>query len=106
MTKRWACLPLGLAALLAAAPAAAFPIWMGRPDVRHQMELRQLLDLRGLVERLGEPIERIELVEAQHWRVSGARCHVDVRMVRVPSPLEGLRGPRYGSEAGERVCSR
>lgn len=93
---------MAAAMALTAVPASAMvPYPMQRIG-----ELRELIDLPGLAERLGEPIDRVERIAGNVWRVTGGRCHVDVTFVRVRSPRDGLLPPRYRPQLGDRVCAR
>lgn len=92
---------------LGAGPAGAFPASGMVPyPMQRLAELREVTSLPGLAERLGEPIERVERIAENSWRVTAGVCHVDVTFVRVRSPLEGRVGPRYRPQMGERICSR
>ena len=87
-------------AALAAMPAVAMvPVHFQR-----QSELRAVLDLPGLAPTLREPIERVERVAPDVWRVSGGRCHIDVRMVPPHAIGPGLTPPRFEPQPGRRVC--
>lgn len=96
---------LGLGAmLLAAVPAAA----MIPPNMQRRNELTQVLrhQVFNRFDRLG-PIDMVQHIEPNIWRVSSGRCFIDVRMVPhgrdnglTPRPLEPrprrmvcLRGP-------------
>lgn len=91
---------------LTASPAALPAVAMVPYRTQRIGELRELANLPGLPERLREPIERVERIAEDSWRVTGGRCHVDVRFVRIRSPRDGLSPPRYQPRLGERVCAR
>lgn len=88
------------AALLAAAPAAA----MVPVNIQQRGHLRAIIDLPALGNFF--PINRIELIGPNVWRLTAGRCHIDVTMVVVPSPNPGLTGPSFRPRAGRRVCER
>jgi hypothetical protein len=97
----------GLAALfmagLAALPAAAaLP-----PNYQRLAELRAVLALPAVGTAFGlEPIERIDHVGPDLYRVSAGRCHLDVRIVDLPTPRNVVGGRRFEARAGRRVCRR
>lgn len=103
MRKRTTRLVAGLGVgvtLLAAVPAAAMvPLHMQRRN-----ELHRVLDLPALG-RLG-PIERIERIAADMWRVTAGRCHIDIRMVPRARTGRGLLPPRIEPVPGRQVCRR
>jgi hypothetical protein len=88
-----------LAASLPASAALA-------PQYQRAAELRAILDDTGIVDLFGidRPIERIEYVEPDLYRVTSGSCHVDVRIVDKPN-VSGMVGPRqFEVEPGELVC--
>jgi len=91
---------LALGVMPATVPAAAMvPLHMQRRN-----ELRQLIDLPAL-NRLG-PIDRIERVTPDLWRVTAGRCHLDIRAVPRPRTGRGLLPPRIELQPGRRSCRR
>ena len=97
--------PIGLgsvALLLTALPAAA----MIPPHIQARNELRQVID-HPVLDRFG-PIDRIELIAPNIWRVRSGRCFIDVRMVERsgPYPGRGLTPPRLEPRPGRQVCER
>jgi len=99
---------LGLGALCAAAltatpAAAALP-----PQYQRLAELRAVLNHPGVTGAFGvsEPIERIEYVRTDLYRVSAGRCHLDVRIVDLPTPRNVVGGRRFEARPGQRVCRR
>ena len=52
------------------------------------------------------PIERIEYLRADLYRVSAGRCHVDARIVDLPTPEGVVGGRRFEVRVGERACAR
>jgi hypothetical protein len=91
----------GLAlALLSARPAAA----MVPPHIQQRNQLRTLIDLPALASFF--PVDRIELVRPDLWRVTAGRCHIDVRMVPRARTGPGLLPPRIELQPGRRICGR
>lgn len=88
------------AAMLAALPAAA----MVPPHIQQRNQLRTLIDLPALANFF--PINRIELIAPDTWRVTAGRCHIDVRMVPRQRTGRGLLPPRIELQPGRRVCQR
>lgn len=91
---------LGIGMLLAALPAAA----MVPPRIQQRNQLRSLIDLPALADFF--PIDRIELVQPNIWRVTAGRCHIDVRRVARQRTGRGLLPPRIELVPGRRVCRR
>lgn len=90
-------------ALLAAAPAgAALP-----PNYQRLAELRAVLDLPAVGRAFGlEPIDRIEYLRTDLYRLSAGRCHLDVRIVDLPTPRGMVGARRFRAQAGRPVCGR
>ena len=88
-------------ALLMAAGAAAAAV---PAHLQQRGHLRAIIDLPALRDFF--PIDRIERVAADTWRVTAGRCRLDVRMVALRRRGEGLVGPRYEPRAGPRICRR
>lgn len=91
------------AAILAATPAAAaLP-----PNYQRLAELRAVLNLPAVGDAFGlEPIERIEYAARDLYRVSAGRCHIDVRIVDLPTPRNVVGARRFAARAGRVVCRR
>lgn len=92
---------LGASALLATPAAAMIPLLYQREG-----ELRAVLNLSQLAVTLVEPITRVEFIAPDVWRVTGARCHIDVTMIARPPIRPGLTPPRTEPRMGRRVCGR
>ena len=90
-------------ALLAAAPAAAaLP-----PNYQRLAELRAVLALPEVGRAFGlEPIGRIDYVRTDLYRLSAGRCHLDVRIVDLPTPPNVVGARRFQARAGRPVCAR
>ncbi|HYE29202.1 MAG TPA: hypothetical protein VD887_13630 [Allosphingosinicella sp.] len=89
---------LALAALPA---AAALP-----PNHQRLAELRAVLGHAGVVRAFGtnEPIDRVEYVRHDLYRVTSGRCHMDVAIVGLPTPAR-IAGPRrFEARPGRKVC--
>jgi hypothetical protein len=93
----------GAAAALTAIPAqAALP-----PNYQRLAELRAVLDLPAVGTAFGiEPIDRIDYVATDLYRLSAGRCHLDVRIVGLPMPRGMVGARRFEARAGRRVCRR
>lgn len=88
---------------VAAVPAeAALP-----PNYQRLAELRAVLDLPAVQTAFGiEPIERIDYVGTDLYRLSAGRCHLDVRIVGLPLPRGMVGARRFEARAGRRICGR
>jgi len=94
---------LALAAALAAAPASAALA----PNYQRLAELRAVLNHQGVSAGFGStPIERIEYVRTDLYRVSAGRCRMDVAIVDLPTPRGMTGGRRFAVRPGVRVCRR
>jgi hypothetical protein len=90
------------AALLMAVPAqAAVPL-----HTRSRADVQLIIDLPAM-DRFG-PIERIERIAENAWRVTSGRCHIDVVFLEPPGPYPGRgRGPPHlEPQARPMVCAR
>lgn len=93
----------GVAAALAALPAtAALP-----PNYQRLAELRAILSHPDVIRAFGtnEPIERVEYVRADLYRVSAGRCHLDVAIVSLPSDRRVAGPRRFEARPEQRVCA-
>jgi hypothetical protein len=92
------------AAALAAMPAQAALA----PNYQRLAELRAVLENPGVAGAFGvmEPIERVEYVSPDLYRVTAGRCRLAVRIADLPTP-RGMVGARhFEARPGRRVCSR
>lgn len=91
------------AAMLVATPAgAALP-----PNYQRLAELRAVLALPAVGTAFGlEPIDRIVYAGPDLYRVSAGRCHLDVRIVGLPTPRNVVGPRRFEARAGRPVCRR
>jgi hypothetical protein len=87
---------------LTASPAAAALA----PNYQRLAELRAVLDHPGVTAVLGAgtPVDRVEYLRPDLYRVSAGRCHVDVAIAGMPLP-SGMVGPRrFEARPGRRIC--
>jgi hypothetical protein len=90
-------------ALLAATPAQAALA----PNYQRLAELRAVLDLPAVAEAFGiEPIDKIDYVATDLYRLSAGRCTLDVRIVGLPMPRNMVGARRFEARAGRRACRR
>ena len=95
-----------LAALCAAASAAVPAIAALPPQHQRAAELRALLAHSGVVGAFdGAPIDRIEYVRRDLYRVTAGRCHVDVAIVSLPTRRDVVGPRRFEARPGQRVCA-
>ena len=91
------------AAALAATPAQAALA----PNYQRLAELRAVLDLPAVASAFGiEPIDRVDYVATDLYRLSAGRCTLDVRIVGLPMPRGMVGARRFEARAGRRVCRR
>ncbi len=91
---------LGLAAAWAAPASAALP-----PNYQRAAELRAVLDHPGVAAALEAPVDRIEFVKDDLYRVTAGACRMDVAIVELPTP-PGVAGPRrFRAKPGRKTCA-
>lgn len=91
------------AVALAAAPAPAALA----PNYQRLVELRAILDHPGVVAAFaGVPIDRIEFVRPDLYRVTAGRCRLDVAIAGLPLPRGMVGARRFEVRPGQRVCRR
>lgn len=76
------------------------------PNYQRVAELQAILNDPAVVEtfRIDQPIDRIEIIKTDLYRITAGSCHVDVAIVDVPVE-EGLVGPRqFKIKIVDRVC--
>jgi hypothetical protein len=91
------------AAAVAMPAAAALP-----PQYQRLAELKAVLDAPGVGAAFGidSPIERVEYVRTDLYRVSGGACRLDVAIVGLAMP-NGMVGPRrFSVKPGRKTCGR
>jgi hypothetical protein len=93
---------LAAAALaLVAVPAAAALA----PNYQRIAELNAVLEHPGVAGAM-PPIDRIEYVRTDLYRVTAGRCRLDVRIVDLPVPRGMVGARRFEARPGRRVCGR
>lgn len=92
-----------LVTLAIAAPAsAALP-----PHHQRIAELKAVLGDPAVVRAFETiPIERLEHVGPDLYRVSAGRCRLDVAIVDLPTPANVSGGRRFAVRPGRKVCGR
>lgn len=77
------------------------------PNYQRLAELQAVLAHPGIVGtfQTSQPIERIEYLGPDLYRVRAGNCHVDARIVSLPAS-NGMVGPRrFSVEPGKPSCS-
>lgn len=98
-------LPLLLAA--AAAPLATSAQAALPPQYQRAAELKAIAaDSRIANAFDGAPVERIEYVRRDLYRVSAGACRLDVAIVDLPTPPGVAGARRFRVKAGTKVCGR
>jgi hypothetical protein len=95
----------------AAFSAAALAAWPApaalAPNYQRLRELSAVLEHPGVVAAFGQtPIDRVEYVRTDLYRVSAGRCRLDVRIVGLPTPRGMVGARRFEARPGRRVCGR
>lgn len=94
---------LAAALALGAVPATAALA----PDYQRIRELDAVLNHQGVVAAFGgTPIEGIEYVRTDLYRVKAGRCRLDVAIVDLPMPRGMVGARRFEARPGRRVCAR
>ncbi len=95
-------LALGGTALAAMPALSALP-----PQYQRAAELRAVAaDPRVANAFGGDPIERLEYVRRDLYRVSAGACRLDVAIVDLPTPADVAGARRFAVKAGRKVCGR
>lgn len=93
---------------LAAPALAVFPAEAAvAPQYQRAAELKAVVADGHIANAFdGAPIERVEYVRPDLYRVSARVCRLDVAIVDLPTPA-GVVGPRrFAVKAGRKVCGR
>lgn len=95
-------------AALGAAAAAALPVSAALPPSYQRLaELRAVLAHPAVGEAFGlQPIERVEYVKPDLYRVSAGRCHLDVAIADLPTSGDVAGPRRFEARPGRRLCAR
>jgi len=91
---------------LSAVAFAAVPVSAAlAPNYQRLAELRAVIAHPGVNSALSDsPIDRVEYVRTDLYRVTAGRCHVDVAIVGLLMP-RGVAGPRrFEVRPGRRIC--
>lgn len=89
------------ASALAAAPAAAALA----PNYQRLAELRAVISHPQVAQAFGSnPVDRVEFVRTDLYRVSAGRCRLDVAIVDLPTPANVSGGRRFEARPGRVRC--
>jgi hypothetical protein len=94
---------LGVPALAAMPAAAALP-----PHYQRIAELKAVIadPAVGRAFPIDSPIERVEYVKRDLYRVSSRGCRLDVAIVDLPTPSDIAGGRRFAVRAGRKLCGK
>lgn len=77
------------------------------PQHQRAAELRAVIADPGVGNAFaGVPIERVEFVRRDLYRVSAQGCRLDVAIVDLPTPPDVAGGRRFAVKAGRKLCGR
>ena len=94
---------IAFGAALAAAPAQAALA----PNYQRAAELRAVIAHPGVTRALGDdPIDRVEFVRTDLYRVTAGRCRIDAAIVGIPLPRGVTGARRFDVRPGALVCGR
>lgn len=93
---------------LCAAAAAAVPAAAAlAPNYQRQAELRAVVAHPGITRAFGsDPIDRVEYLRPDLYRVSAGRCRLDAAIVGLPMPRGVAGARRFDVRPGPLVCGR
>ena len=98
---------IGLAALGAAVPAISPAIAALAPNYQRMAELQRILEHPGVAGAFGgTPIDRIEFVRPDLYRVTAGRCTLSVAIVGLPMPANMVGARRFDVRPGRSSCGR
>lgn len=90
------------AALAATSARSALP-----PQYQRAAELKAIAADSAIANAFdGAPIERIEYVRRDLYRVGAGGCRLDVAIVDLPTPRDVAGPRRFRVKAGRKVCGR
>jgi hypothetical protein len=91
--------------LAAAASGPEAPPLALSPAYQRLAELRAIAEKPGIVDALKEvPIERVEYVSSDLYRVTAGKCRLEARIVDLPRPHNVAGGRRFEVQVGKAVC--
>jgi len=94
---------LALGATVAATPVSAALA----PQYQRAAEFKAVVADGGVANAFGgTPIERVEYVRRDLYRVSAGGCRLDVAIVDLPIPPGVVGGRRFAVKAGRKACGR
>ena len=95
-------------AAAAAAAVAAMPVSAALPpQYQRAAELKAIVADGAIANAFGgAPIERVEYVRPDLYRVSAGACRLDVAIVDLPTPPDVSGGRRFAVKAGRKACGR
>jgi hypothetical protein len=101
MVKSVVLIALGCSTLAAVPAAAALA-----PNYQRLAELRMVLDNPGVADAFGpgDPIDRIQYVRPDLYRVVAGRCHLDVAIIGLPMPGGMVGARRFEARPGRKSC--
>lgn len=102
MRTSFCLISLSAAALAAVAAEAALA-----PNYQRQAELRAVIAHPGVTRAFGaDPIDRVEYLRPDLYRVSAGRCRLDAAIVGLPMPRGVVGARRFDVRPGALVCGR
>lgn len=93
---------------LAAPASAALPAHAALPpQYQRAAELKAVVEAPGVANAFERaPIERVEYVRTDLYRVSAGACRLEVAIVDLPTPPGVSGGRRFAAKPGRKVCGR
>ena len=89
-------------ALAATPAAAALP-----PQYQRAAEIKAVVSEPRVANAFGgAPVERVEYVRRDLYRVSAGACRLDVAIVDLPTPPDVSGGRRFTVRPGRKVCGK
>ena len=95
-------LALGAASIAVPAAAALAPNYQRMAELRAVLALGEIATFGGTM----RSIEQIEYVTHDLYRVTAGNCHIDVRIVSLPTPAGMVGARRFEARAGQPICRR
>lgn len=98
---------LGAVVGASALAASGLPVFAAlAPNYQRLVELRAVLSHPSVAAafKVSQPIDKVEYLKPDLYRVTAGACHIDVRIVSIPTE-PGIVGPRqFAVEPGKPVC--
>lgn len=106
--RKLALVAAGALTLVSTFAASGTAAWAAlAPNYQRMAELQAVLTHPGVIAafKVSQPIDRIEYLKPDLYRVSAGACHVDVKIVSKPNDTGMVGARQFAVEPGKPICS-